>query len=209
MPFGISVEGAAGTALNIGIIIFIVFVVGGLVVAATFSLMKLRRYKQFKCIIFEKDGFGQITESYDEAGIFVDKKTNNKRLYLKRNNVGLSPDNIPFIDKGKTKIVYLFKTGLKNFRYIQINIENPGVLFTVGEEDVNWAINAYERQKKLFQNSLFMQLLPFILVAFVTIIILIIFIYFFKDFAVLKDMANSLKETAMILKGSGTTIVGG
>jgi dipeptidyl-peptidase-4 len=39
--------------------------------------------------------------SSDVGGVFVDTKTNNKRFYLKNSDVGLDPDNIPFILNGK------------------------------------------------------------------------------------------------------------
>ena len=104
--------------------------------------------------------------------------------------------------------VWLYRTGLKNFQYVDLNITpNPGATITVGEEDVNWAINAYERQKKLFSTTLLMQLMPFIMLAFVSIIILIIFIYFFKEFSTLKDMAVAMGEAAQIIAQARTGVI--
>jgi len=210
----VSVEGVSATALNIGVIVIVIVIVGAALIAMTLIILNWRKYQQFRCIIYEKDGFGQLREKVDMAGIFVDKKTQNKRFFLKKNKVGLDPDNIPYIStqKGK-KIVYLLQTGLKNFRFLRFGIDTSTDDFKigVGEEDVNWAINAYERQKKLFSQSLLMQLLPFMLVAFVSIIILVIFIYFFKNFATLKDMAQALTEMASHVENikSGTTVITG
>lgn len=193
-------------ALNLFVIIFIILFVGGLMGIAVFMYMKQRKFKEFKCIIIDK--YKRV--SFDQAGIFVDKKTNNKRFYMKKAFVGLDPNNVPyFVDAGQ-KYVLLFKTGLKNFHFININID-PKFELIVEEEDVNWAINAYERQKKLFQFNALMQYMPFILLAFVSLIILILFIYLFRQIGTIKEFMEVAKEIAVQLAQarSGTTVIGG
>lgn len=199
----------SSNAVMMVVLIVSIIVVVVLVVAGTLAVIYLRRYKQFKCVIWERDGFGQLQQSHDGAGIFIDRKTKNKRLFLRKNKVGLNPDSIPYIKSEKNRTIYLYRTGLKNFHFIQVGIKDPDVTLTVGEEDVNWSINAYERQKKLFQHSFLMQILPFVTIAFVTIIILVIFIYFFKEFATLGDMARAMKEAAIEIARakSGTTVL--
>lgn len=206
-----NIGGIATMVLNIVLIILSIVLIGGIFIGAWFWGRYLARYKQFRVIIWERDGFGQLKESKDDAGIFVDNKTKNKRLYLKKNKVGLNPDRIPYLQCGKIKTVYLLKTGLKNFHYINVNVKEPVVTLTVGEEDVNWAVNAYERQKKLFQSGLLMQLMPFIMMAFVTIIILILFVYLFKNLSVFGDAAVALKEAAQAIAGArtGTVVISG
>lgn len=194
--------------------IFSAITLAGLGGIGTFLYLKWKRYNQYECVIWEKDGFGNVREYHDKAGIYVDKKTQNKRFFMKHANVGLNPDNVPYVP-GKKKTVYLMRTGLKNYRYVNMAsfakkaISNNEINFIVGEEDVNWAINAYDRQKKLFNQNMLMQYLPFIALAFVSIIILVIFIYFFKDFAVLKETAVALREgaTALAHAQSGTLVV--
>lgn len=205
----VTVESVSTQALNIFLMIAAVVTSGGLITGIIFFGRHLLRYRQYKCIIWERDGFGQLKQTYDMAGIFVDRKTKNKRLFLKKNKVGLNPDSIPYLQSNKSKTIYLYKTGLKNFHYIKVNFNDPKQTLTVGEEDVNWSINAYERQKKLFQSSLLLQLMPFIALAFVSIMILIIFIYFFKEFSSLKDFALIMREVADKLAQikSGTTII--
>jgi len=195
-------------ALNILIIVLSILFGGGCIAAILVWYFKWKKYKDFKCIIWERDGFGQVTETYDQAGIFIDPKTNNKRFFLKSGNVGLNPDNIPYIP-GKTKVVYLLKTGLKNYYFIKPTIDDKNLKLTVGEEDVNWAINAYERQKKMFSMSLLLQYMPFILLGFTVMIILIIFIYFFKEFGVMRDVAIAFQEAAQSLAQarSGTLVM--
>lgn len=205
-------QGVATTAD--GILNGVIFVVGGIVIFGIVFLIgkwymdNIHRYKQFNCIIFQRNGFGQLEQKKDQAGIFTDGRTKNKRLFLKNSKVGLDPDNVPYISTKGSKTIYLLQTGLKNFRFINIDIKEPLIDMTVGEEDVNWAINAYERQKALFQDSKWMQLLPFIAIAFVSIIILTIFIYFFKNFDVLQDVALALERTAQeIAKANADTII--
>ena len=187
--------GAIGFTI-IAIVIIVLFALTGF---GVWLFLKWKKYQQYKCIIWERDGLGNIRQYSDNAGIFVDKKTNNKRFFLQRSNVGLEPDNVPYVIMDNKKLVYLIRRGLKNFQYIKPVISAEGFEFKVTEEDVNWAINAYERQKKIFQENKFMQYLPFILLAFVSIIILIVFIYFFKEFGVLREVAVALRQTAEAL----------
>ncbi|RLA46934.1 MAG: hypothetical protein DRR04_05335 [Gammaproteobacteria bacterium] len=197
-------------ALNILLIGFLLIIITALIAFAVFLWQRHKRFGQFTAIIWFRDGFGQLQQTHDTGGVFVDKKTANKRLFLRRNNVGLSPDNIPFLTgpKGK-RYVYLYQRGLKNFLYLRPNVRAEGVSIEVGEEDVNWAINAYERQKKLFASNMLLQYMPFIALAFVSIIILIIFIYFFKDFKVLAEVAEALKGAAQAFAQAqaGTAII--
>jgi len=183
-------------ALNIIVIIVSICFICGMTIVLAKLLITYKRYSQFTCIVWGRDGFGQTTETKDRAGIFVDRKTLNKRFFMKKANVGLDPDNVPYIQQGNKKVVYLLKTGLKNFRYVKPRINNPNLVLEVGEEDVNWAINAYERQKKIFNQNILLQYMPFIALAFVSIIILIMFIYFFKQFGTLAKVASSLSEAA-------------
>lgn len=208
----IDLAGISSQVVNIAVLVMSVVIGGSMVGGLLYFWLILKRFRQYTCIIFEKDGFGQTVRKTDRAGIYIDKKTNNKRLFLQKNKVGLNPDKIPYItdEKGK-KVIYLYKTGLKNFRYINFDIDDQNFDITVGEEDVNWALNAYERSKKVFSQSMLMQLMPYMAIAFVSIIILVIFIYFFKDFAVLKDMAQAMKEAAqeLAMARSGTTVIPG
>lgn len=201
--------------MGTGFLRVIIMLIAGLIISGLFGVithlvMKWYRYQQYRCVIFKRDAFGQIQQVYDNAGIFVDKKTNNKRFFLKKNNIGLCPDNVPVIS-GKKNTVYLLQYGLKNFRFLQMDVGKEGFDLNIGEEDVNWAINAYERQKKMFSQSLLMQIMPFIAIAFVSIIILVIFIYFFKEFSSLREFAIVMRDVAanMAQMNSGTTIIPG
>lgn len=203
-------EDLSSGALNVGVIIIVILLVGGVAIGITYLLLQRRKFSQFNCEIWQKDGFGQFVVKKDQAGIFVDGKTKNKRLFLKKNNVGLTPDNIPFLTQsdGKRKII-LLQTGLKNFRFIKPMINDNLIHFTVGEEDVNWAVNAYERQKKLFAQSWLAQYLPFIMLAFVSVIILIMFMQIFKQMPMMLDITKELKNVATVMAQarSGVTVI--
>jgi|TARA_R100000501_G_C2624592_1_gene117863 hypothetical protein len=200
----VTLESFTAGALNFGIIIAIIIVGGGFILLLLYAYFKYKKWKDYDCIIWDA---GKITETKDKGGIFIDPKTKNKRFFLRKANVGLAPDDVPYkMGEGGKKIVYLHRDGLKNFKYVNIGVREKNISVNVEEEDVNWAINAYERQKKMFSQSLLMQLMPFIALAFTAIIILIIFIYFFKDFEVLKDVAINLKEAS--LSCTGKTIIG-
>lgn len=185
------------------IIMITVLLLLGIISFAIWFVRKQRKYSEYKCVIWEQDAFGQTKETYDTAGIFVEKKTDNKLFFLKKSKVGLNPDSVPVVPAKKgRKVVYLVRYGLKDFRFIKPSIAmNPGVSFVVGEEDLNWAINSYMRAKNRFNISILLQYLPFILLAFVSIIILIMFIYFFRQFGVLKDVAIALENAAMASSG--------
>lgn len=197
-----ALQGAAGV---IAALVIAVIAVGGWF----YYKNQVMRYKQFNCIIWQKDGFGQINEKYDHAGIFVDKDTKTKRFFMKKANVGLNPDNVPYIPTGRGKKVYLLQCGLKNFKFIRPNIGDQYINFTVGEEDVNWGINSYEKSKARWGQSWLMQYMPFIILAFVCMVILILFIYLFKQFSTIKDLIVEIQTLARLVAAakSGTTVV--
>ena len=191
--------------------------IGGLCLGLWFGIGYWKRWK-YKVVIFEKDGLGNAFKTSDVAGIFVDWRTNNKRLFLKKANVGLNADNVPFIpdEKGK-KCIYLARTGLKNFRFLSMNMlgENDFKI-VVGEEDTNWAINAYQRSKSEINNNRWKEYLPWIGLVFVGIIFLVLMIYMIQKFGVFTEVSQNLvqvsqnvKEMAQALNAakSGTTIV--
>ena len=205
----VDIASIGGNVLNFAIMIITVLIVGAIIGGFVFLYLRYKKYSQFKCIIWERDGFGQMNERYDTAGIFVDNKTKNKRFFMRRSKVGLDPDHVPYVPSGAKKVVYLLKLGLKNFFFIKPNIEESNISFTVGEEDVNWAINDYERQKKLFDQNMLLQYMPFIMLAFTSIIIVVIFIYFFKEFDTLREMAVAMQEAARSIAQakSGTVVI--
>lgn len=171
--------------------------------------MKEMRYK-YLVRIFEKDSLGNITERKDRAGIFPDRKTQQKLFFLKKAKVGLDPNKLKYILNNKFRTVYILQLSLKNFRFLtpSINPETGSLKLLVGDADLSWAINSYERNKKMFASTTLMQMMPFLALAFVSIIILILFIYFFKEFGTLSEIAVAMKEAAQELaKAKAGTVV--
>lgn len=209
MDLGV-LAGMGNSAMSLVVLIVAIGIIVAVVVAIVLAILSSKKYKQFIVVIWQKDGFGQFMQKRDEGGIFVDRKTGNKRLFLKNAQVGLDPDNIPYIPTSKgSKYIYLLQTGLKNYRYLKPNIDQSFINFTVGEEDVNWATNSYEAVKKRFSSNWLMQYLPFIILAFTCMIMLIMFIYIFNKLPAIKEIAiemNNVVKNLAALK-SGTTII--
>ena len=208
-------SGLSSGFLSFGIIILVVVLAVGVLVALFFFIKRFLNYSQFKVIVWEVLESGGIREAYDKAGIFLNTKTGNKLFYLKRLKVGLNPDKLMYINdsKGK-KIVYLLRYGFKNFVFVNPFVKDVGdVKFKVGEEDVNWAINSYEASKKRFTQSLLFQMLPFMVLALVCIVILILMVTLFKNFSVFSAVAESFNQATQTLvnynAGSGVVSSGG
>lgn len=210
-------SGGLGTVTQLGsnAVSMVVLVVAGLILVAVLvgiimALSQTRKYNQYKLVIFQNDGLGHVTWRTDDGGVFVDGKTGNKRLFLKNSHVGLEPDNIPFIPTSTGKrIVMLLQTGLKNYKYINPTISTDLINFTVGEEDVNWAINEFEASKKRFNFDKLAQYMPFIILAFCFIVIAIMMVSIFQKLPQIKEIAVEMKAVAQLLAQArtGTTVI--
>lgn len=187
---------------------FVLFII--VIILSVKIITDWKRYNTI-VIIFKRQTGGVPLMSRDMGGVYIDRKTNNKRFFLKQNNVGLNPDNIPYIMNAKgQKVVFLLQSGLKNFRYININLPQEwSFMIEVGEEDLNWALNAYEKQKNIFGKSLLDKLLPYISIAIITVFVLALFAMILRDFGTLKDVAEAFKEAAQafVQAKSGQTII--
>jgi flagellar basal body-associated protein FliL len=193
---------AAGAA-NVGIIILVGLVIIGVAVFIIWMIHQSRKWKQFEVRVWMIDAFGQVMESKDKGGIFINKITNAKRFYVKNCKADLPPDNIPIIPIGKKRIVYIRQVGQKNFEYVYPSkIYEDKALNVVSEQDVNWAINDFMKHKETFSKNSWLQYLPFIALGVVAVVIMIIFIYFFKKLDVLEAMSANFLEAAKVLNPS-------
>lgn len=204
-----TIKNVGQSLLGVGIIVIVLVITVAVIGGAFWLYSRWKRYRQFRCKVWEKDGFGQWVQDDDDAGIFYDKAARSKRLFLRKNNVSLPADKIPYIPQGTAKFIYLYKWGLKNFSFIHIDVQHGGLELNATEEDVNWAGIAYEKQKKLAENNWITQVLPYATLAFVSICILVLFLYFFKDFEVLKEMSQNMLEASRELAKAkmGTTVI--
>ena len=146
--------------------------------------------------IYERDAMGALIEQKsDKGGIFLDKQTRNRLFLLKREKFGFSPDSIPYILnwEGK-KVVSILRLGIKKFLYLTPDIEKEKILhYSVHDEDVAWADNAYERSKRPFQNAWLEKFMPFLG-------LIIMFIAFIGGVYMILDKGNFLADTAKTME---------
>ena len=200
-------------AINVAFMLFMVVIVVSIVAFGFWAWSTYRKYSQYKVVIWEKDALGVINQHNDKAGVFVDRRTHNKLLFLKKSKVCMDPDHIPSVGAGKNRTIYLYRNGLKDFRFVKPSFREDVLNYTVGEEDLNWALNGYDRQKKSIWSDKFMQIFPLIVMAFVAIGILVMVSYLLRrvDLIVSSgvEVADSLRIAAEALAAanSGTTVV--
>ena len=190
-------------ALNFVIIIIAIFVLLLITAGFTWFLFNRKLKNQYDCIIITDKG----DYEKDQAGIYKDWKTKNRLFHLKKNKVGLAPDNIPYKWVGKRKTVFLFKTGLKRFHFIDIQPEGEDLSYSLTQEDLNLANEEHEKSKKTFSTTLLMQLIPIISIAVVALVALFIVIFVYRKFDVLVEVSQNLKETASILAQTKTGVI--
>lgn len=175
------------------------------------SAQKKRLYNYLVEIYYQEPGSQAVMKKLDFAGVFTKKKTGLKRLYLMKHNVGLNPDNVPFIftEKGK-RLVTLWQSGLKNFRFVNPTMtSNPGFVMNVGEEDVNWAIASYHEWKERLQFQDWLQKHGHILLWSITIVGSLFIMWFITSkFDVMGGIAQAMLQAAQALRdASAGTVV--
>ncbi|MDX1701512.1 MAG: hypothetical protein R3250_12885 [Melioribacteraceae bacterium] len=205
------IAAGASNLLNIALMLGAIVLCFGIFGGIAYAVRQYQKWNEYKVMIWRHNSNGDLEFYTDSAGIFLMKSINAKRFFLKKSNVGLPPDKVPYINLYggffPQKIVQLYQDGLKNFHFIRPHMNRNVPSFSVGEEDVNWAINTYESSKKSFINNTLLQMLPYISLLFVAIIIMIIFIWFFKQFDVLKDLGVALTQASENLAIANANIV--
>lgn len=159
---------------------------------------KKRKYKEYRIVIWEKDSTGNAHEYYDRGGIFIDKTTSHKLLFLEKMKKGLNPNNVPYVTskdkKGRlVKTVYLRRTGVSNYVFCHIKINDDGTLFTVGEEDVNWAAQDIEKIRRTFnKESWLTKYAPYIIFIVTIMIVMIILLALFNKMGVIEEASSNM-----------------
>lgn len=215
----VDVQNILSGVLGFGGVVVVLILFVGLCVVGWFFFRNWLKYQQFNVIIFKIDALGNRDAFTDQGGIFL--KSGQKRFWLKKCKSDITPDTIKYVKINGKNTVILWQFSDNDFRVVDFSASNPtiGISATVGEEDVNWALNAYERGKKMFAwQGMLKEYMPWIALFFVGIIFVIIFIQFFKKLDllpqmvnVMKENVNTLKEVTQMLKEikSGTTVIGG
>ena len=184
--------------LNGILITIVVILVLGLIAFIFWKRYKKKKYGQYNIVIWEKDTTGNSHESYDRAGVFLDRKTGFKLLFLEKLKIGLNPNNVPYVTskdkKGRLiKTVYLRKIGVSNYVYCRVKIAEDGMVFTVGEEDANWLEQEMEKIRRTFGKSNWLEkFAPYIMFIVTVLIVMIILISLFNKFTILKEVSENL-----------------
>jgi hypothetical protein len=186
-----------GASLNIGMVFFVILILGGVIFYIRYLYVKWKRFQQYKVLVMYKDTFGNTAYMWDKAGVFINKNLNAKRFYLKKHGCSLSADDVPFIPYGKHRLVILQKISSKNFRFIKPSMADK-LTFTVSEDDVNWAMEEYSVQKKRWTWSLLKEYLPFVMLFLGMVFIVILALSIIKKFDVIVLATENLKQTAEI-----------
>lgn len=203
-----TIESVASSGLNLVFILVTIVFVGALIGATVWFIGKQLRFKEYDCYIWQHDGFGHLRQRFDKAGIYTDKKTDHKLLFLKKSNVGLKADNIPYVPTGKGKAVFLLQTGLKNFKFIKPELKEDHVKLSIGEEDINWALHEFKKDKVAFDQKGILQILQLMLPIFALIVVMIVAIQLIKKFDVLVYISDRIVEAAAILQANSAQCPG-
>lgn len=205
----VDLSGVASTALNAGKIALVTLFIGGIILGIVYFLGKRKRW-DYQVEFLNQDG---VTGGKDLGSIYVDAKTRVKRFWLQKARASLSPDNIPVRHIETTnwlgqrmivKRVYLQRFGQKNFVFVDTKGLGLGLKASVGEEDVNWSVVDYEKQKLAFSNDRLMQVLPYVIFGVAVIGSIIVIWMLANKFSVLNEVASKMVEVAKILANAQT-----
>lgn len=184
--------------------ILILIILASIVAVVWYFNSQSKKWKQFVCIIFTKDAFGNAIREVDQAGIFVDKVTGMKRFFIKKANIGLDPDNVKYIlsSDGKVRYVYLRRYAPKNYAFYDftslLSNDKPGL--SVTEQDVNWALQEYRKHKALDNKNFWSQYGTYVIWGFAVISTLVLFALLVQKFEVLSNVASAINGAAQALK---------
>jgi len=211
---GMDMTGMASGALNVGILIAVCAAIIGVMVFFFWVIGNWKKYQDYTVEIHDPVN-DRIT--FDRAGIFREKTTGDVKLFLKKAKVGLDPDPVPKLAKyvkgnifSPKKKIYLRQDGYKSYCYIDFTITKNTLGINVGEENVNWATHHFNRYVNMYKHQTALdKMMPILIIIIPSVIILIIFIYFFKTFPELTNMMVQAKEGLMVIRDikSGTTVL--
>lgn len=193
----------SGQSMLNGILIGLVVIVALSALAYAFIWWnKKRKYGEYKVVIWEKDSVGNLHETYDSAGTFLDKQTGYKLCFFRKIKKGLNPNKLPFVtsktSKGKLqKVLYLEKHGVSNYKLLHIKLTTDGLAIKVGEEDINWAAQDLMKVRQMFNKEGFLSKYgPYLAFIITIMIVMIILISLFNKFEVLEKVAANLQNVA-------------
>lgn len=177
-------------------------IVGAVILGfASYYAFMMRRHRRKVEILVYDNTIGQVVDKkHDRGGIYV--RGGMKLFWLWKAKTGIKPEVVSAIPTSKGLVSYfIMPEGSKTIAPVSLQCTAEGFNMRIGEEDINYAIADYNRHKNaLMGKGLLMQLLPYIIIAFIAVIVLIGFIYLTKKFDVLADVAASLDNAAQANK---------
>lgn len=215
------------SSMNMIIITGIIVVVVALIAWGAWFFMNWKKYQDYMVCVFHKNGEDKWCLRFDKGGVFVNKKTNTKRMWMKKSRSSLQADRIPFLPKNRLSfmdytfgVIFVVQKADGSYAYIdKWNIDENGLQVQVSGEDLNWGLTAFDEIMRHIENKFFKDLMLVISIVVVGIIILIMVIISVKDMThVAELLANAMSTASANMKefaasmaqaNSGTTVIQG
>lgn len=205
---GVNLSGVGNGIMNFAMLMAGILILIAIAVVLFIYMRNRKKYSEYHVVVKQLDSNGNVIETWDKGGVFVDKLTQHKRLFLKKGKVGLNCNNVPYTiaitPKGKVmKMVYLVKTGEKNYKFIHENIDKDIIKYTVGEEDVNWSVTEYEKVKNTVgKNSFLEKYAPYIMFVVSILLFFIIVIYVLNKLEAILPLMQQISENLAAASGA-------
>lgn len=225
-PFGAIGAGLLGSFLGQAIFAIGIILIIGAIGGTIWYVRYLQKFDIKVEVISTRANIGGVDQYkifFDKAGIIYDKT--DKIWYLRIKNIGVDLPQPPYnvlIPTDKGNMVKIWQKSAEEFvfllpdKILPIIVKQDGKTYASAsvtakqlEGDVSyWNQKRKERNKDLFNpQSLMMRLLPLIVPLLMFVLVIFMTWMVLKNFSVLGDVANSLRETAAILKGSSSAVV--
>jgi uncharacterized membrane protein len=188
------------------------FLIGTLIVGVLAFVIwyniKKKKYSQYKVEIFDRDSNGNVYKEYDRAGVFLDKKTNLRLLFLEKYKSGLNPNNIPYVSsliiggklfkhKETIRTIYLRRIGVNNYVFCNVTVGTEGLKISVGEEDLNNAAQEMTKIRHMYnKESWLSKFAPYIMFVISMLLLMIVIISLSNKLAAVKDVAANMLRVA-------------
>ena len=200
----------------------IMLAIGGIILVGLFGfaywyyVTKIKPYN-VKVHILERDGMGTLRYVWDKGGVFVKKSTGNRLFYLKSRGVGFNTDKLPIIPDGKDLVLNLYRVSNVGYRTLQFDFDNNKMGMTIGDEDLNGAIDDWTEYVNTYaQKSFIEQFAPYIVIILCLVTVVItaqMLVGTINDhfLPVMQEVSASFAEASQSLAQakSGTTILRG
>lgn len=226
-PLAAAGSGLFGSALT-GVLSLIGFLlIAGAIVGAAMYVRYLRQFDIKAEIISTRANIGGVDQYkiiFDKAGLIYSNQ--DKIWYFRVKGMKVDLPSPPFnvlIPTDKGNMVKIWQKSAEEFVFLlpdaidkSIIIRQDGKYYPTAnlvvkqvEGDVSyWNIMRKQKNKKLFDpDSTIMKLLPFIVPLLMFVLVIFMTWMVIKNFDVLSGVADSLKQTAQILKGSTAATV--